>query len=94
MIRIKHFELRKTIDDILQIYDYDTVVNRTDRAQFCGTSRDPREGLWMIQFLKICFLQNSVFENFENPRNFLEIPRNFVCFYFTIYIKRTCSQLK
>ena len=29
MIRIKHFELRKTIDDILQIYDYDTVVNRT-----------------------------------------------------------------
>ena len=45
MIRIKHFELRKTIDDILQIYDYDTVVNRTDRAQFCVTSRDPREGL-------------------------------------------------
>ena len=27
----------------------------TDRAQiFCGTSRDPREGLWMIKILKIC----------------------------------------
>ena len=27
----------------------------TDRAQiFCGTSRKPREGLWMIKILKIC----------------------------------------
>ena len=41
----------------------------TDRAQiFCGTSHDPREGLWMIKFLKICLHQNSIF---ENPRNFL-----------------------
>jgi len=28
----------------------------TDRAQiFCGTSCDPMEGLWMIEFTKICF---------------------------------------
>ena len=32
--------------------------------------RDPREGLWMIEFSKICFKQNSIFENFENPRNY------------------------
>ena len=28
---------------------------KTDRAKiFCGISRDPREGLRMIKFLKIC----------------------------------------
>ena len=46
----------------------------SDRAQFfCGTSRDPREGLWMIKFSKICLHQNSIFENFENPLNFFFI---------------------
>ena len=36
----------------------------TDLAnQFSGTSRDPREGLYMIEFLKICLQQNSIFEN-------------------------------
>ena len=37
---------------------------------FWGISRDPREGLWMIKFKKICLHQNSIFKNFENPRNF------------------------
>jgi len=52
----------------------------TDRAQiFCGTSRDPREGLWMIEILNICLHQNSIVIKFlkilkireifcENPR--------------------------
>ena len=52
----------------------------TDRAQiFCGTSRDPREGLWMIKISNICLHQNSIFIQFlkilkireifcENPR--------------------------
>ena len=52
----------------------------TDRAQiFCGTSRDPREGLWMIKVSNICLHQNSIFIKFlkilkiheffcENPR--------------------------
>ena len=52
----------------------------TDRAQiFCGTSRDPREGLWMIKISNICLHQNSIFIKFlkilkiheifcENPR--------------------------
>ena len=45
-----------------------------DRAQFfCGTSRDPREGLWRIEFSKICLHQNSIF---KNPRNLF-----FVLFY-------------
>ena len=33
----------------------------TDRAQiFCGTSRDPREGLWKIRISNICLHQNSI----------------------------------
>ena len=52
----------------------------TDWAQiFCGTSRDHREGLWMIKISNICLLQNSIFIKFlkilkiheifcENPR--------------------------
>ena len=37
----------------------------TDKAQiFCGTSRDPREGLWMIEILNICLHQNSIFIKF------------------------------
>ena len=52
----------------------------TDRAQiFCGTSRDHREGLWMIKISNICLHQNSIFIQFlkilkiheifcENPR--------------------------
>ena len=57
----------------------------TDRAQiFCGTSRDPKEGLWMIKFSKICLHQNSIFEIFENPRNsFLKI-REIFCFFYLL----------
>ena len=43
----------------------------TDRAQILfGTSRDPREGLWMIKISNICFNFHSSFENLENPRIF------------------------
>ena len=31
---------------------------------FCGTSRDPREGLWMIKISNICLHQNSIFIKF------------------------------
>ena len=52
----------------------------TDRAQiFCGTSRDSREGLWIIKISNICLQQNSIVIKFfkilkireifcENPR--------------------------
>ena len=44
----------------------------TDRAQFlCVTPCDLKEGLWMIEFSKICLQQNSIF---ENARNFFLIP--------------------
>jgi len=37
----------------------------TDRVQiFCGTSRDHREGLWMIKISNICLHQNSIFIKF------------------------------
>ena len=59
----------------------------TDRAQiFCETSRDPREGLWMIKISTICLQQNSIFINFENLWNFfLMKSANFYLFCFTMY---------
>jgi len=52
----------------------------TDRAQFfCGTSRDSREGFWIMKISNICLHQNSIVNKFfkilkireifcENPR--------------------------
>ena len=50
---------------------------------FCGTSHHPREGFWMIIFLKICLYQNSIFENLENPWNLFSIKSldSFILFY-------------
>ena len=49
-------------------------IDLTDRAQiFCGTSCNPAEGFWMIEFSNIYLHHNSIFENFEhfeNPRHF------------------------
>ena len=59
----------------------------TDRAQiFCGTSRDYREGLWMIKISNICIHQNSIFIKFLKILKIREIfcknPRIiFVLFY-------------
>ena len=59
----------------------------TDRAQiFCGTSRDHREGLWMIKISNICLHQNSIFIKFLKILKIHEIfcvnPRIiFVLFY-------------
>jgi len=59
----------------------------TDRAQiFCGTSREPREGLWMIKISNICLHQNSIvikfFKIFKIREIFCENPRIiFVLFY-------------
>jgi len=57
----------------------------TDRAQiFCGTSRDPREGLWIIEILKICVLEVFNFVrklNFWKSANFFfKNPQNFFIF--------------
>ena len=51
---------------------------------FCVTSRDPREGLWLIEFSKICFHQNSIIENIENPRNFFLNPQK-KSFFFNVH---------
>jgi len=59
----------------------------TDRAQiFCGTSRDPKEGLWMIKISNICLHQNSIsikfFKSLKIHEIFCENPRIiFVLFY-------------
>ena len=59
----------------------------TDRGQiFCGTSRDPREGLWMIKISNICLHQNSIsikfFKILKIHEIFCENPRIiFVLFY-------------
>ena len=69
----------------------------TDRAQiFCGTSRDPREGLWLIEILNICLHQNSIaikFLKILKIREFFVKIRELFLFCFTMYTKRTCSQL-
>ena len=63
----------------------------TDRAQiFCGTSRDPREGLWMIKISYICLHQNSIFIKSLNILKiheiFCENPRIiFVLFYMNMF---------
>ena len=56
---------------------------RTDRAQiFCGTSRDYREGLWMIKISNICLHQNSIFITFLKILKIHEILQIiFVLFY-------------
>ena len=69
----------------------------TARAQiFCGTSRDHREGLWMIKISNICLHQNSIFNKFlkvwKSTKFFVKIRELFL-FCFTMYTKRTCSQL-
>ena len=49
----------------------------TGRKFFCGTSCDPRVGLWIIEFQK--FASNKLyFFNFENTRFFLYNSRNFL----------------
>ena len=40
----------------------------TDRAQICGTSHDPREGVWMVWIEKIACKKSF----FQNPRNRLK----------------------
>ena len=59
----------------------------TDRAQiFCGTSRDLREGLWMIKILKKFVLKSFWFlKNFENAQKNNMISANFFCFCFILY---------
>ena len=73
----------------------------TDRAEFfCGTSRDSREGLWMIEFLKMCLSTKINFEKFWNSiKVFLIDPRVFVLFYnvykgkiFRIEIEDGCEE--
>ena len=50
-----------------------------DRAQIsCGTSCDPREGLWVIKNLKT--LKNSIFKSFENPQILFRKSAKFVVF--------------
>ena len=70
----------------------------TDRAQFfCGTSRDPREGLWKLKISNICLHQNSIVIKFlkilKIREIFCENPRIIFILFYDVYTKRTCSQL-
>ena len=54
----------------------------TDEAQIlCGTSREPREGLWMIKSSKICLPQNSIFNKFSKSTNFFLWNPRTILFY-------------
>ena len=56
-----------------------------------GPDMTPWEGLWMIEILKICLQQKSIFITFLKSTIFFIIC-DFFCF--TMYTKRKCSQLK
>ena len=57
----------------------------TARANiFCGISRDPREGLWMIKFSKICLHQNLILENFKNPQKMFSKICEIFCFWYLL----------
>ncbi len=84
--KVFNFKIAKILGQYSSIYKFGLSVcfypinGWTDRAQiFCGTSyRDPREGLWKIKISNICLHQNSI---------------ELFLFCFTMYTKRTCSQL-
>ena len=63
----------------------------TDRAQiFCRTSRDHREGLWIIRISKICLHKNSILMNFlKFPKKILLNPRTFLLL--LLFTRRKCS---
>ena len=50
------------------------------KAESIGTSRDPREGLWMIEFLKICLNKFDFWKFWKSAKSFYKIGWNFVCF--------------
>ena len=67
----------------------------TDRVQIlCGTSRDPREGLWIIKILIICVSKFYIFVKFWRcAKKILWNAQNF--FVFVLYCtKRRCLQIK
>ena len=79
----------------LSVRFYPITSKRLNRSgsNFYGTSCDPKEGLWMIEFLKICLNQNSNFWKFWKSTKFL-FPENLCLLLFTMYLKRKRSQLK
>ena len=63
---------------------------RTDRAQILyGTSRGPREGLWMIKISKFCLEQNLIFIKFlkilKIHEFFLGNPQTFFVLFYNVH---------
>ena len=57
---------------------------------FCVTSRDPREGLWVIKFSKICLHPNSIFLILKiNEFFFIKSGKFLFVFVLHCYTKRT-----
>ncbi len=59
----------------------------------CGTSHNPREGLWNTKIIKISLQINSIFTIFKNSRfffysNFLRVDFSFFRFKYLILIKK------
>ena len=58
----------------------------TDRAQIlCGTSHDPREGLWRIKISKLASNKIRFSLNLKNPRNFFIKSANFFSLFYNVY---------
>ena len=71
----------------------------TDRAQIlCGTSHDPREGLWMLRITKTCIQTLLIFVKFKTARkniwNIRELSFVIVLYCTTIRCSHKEPQLK
>ena len=62
------------------LYPINVKTSEAIGPKFSWDLVDPREGLWMIKFSNICLHQNSIFENFENPRIFFWKSAKFFVF--------------
>ena len=54
------------------------LMNRSG-LNFCGTSHDPSEGLWMIKIAKVCVQSFLILINFEHVQKYIIKSANF-CF--------------
>ena len=48
-------------------------------------AHDPREGLWIIEFSKICLHQNYIFDFFKSKKFVIKSANLFVCFCLTMW---------
>ena len=70
LIDINRSEMFQRFKNVNCFYPIHVKTAEPIGPNFLWDLTDHREGLQMIKISKICFKQNLIFINFENPRNF------------------------